>query len=205
LGVVKGDPETWLAGTYWTGFDSVRSLTSRIVNERLTAALDQLLGEHRWRYPTKWGGLLVSPPDPRPAAWTLTDRAWHWDPPIHGATLFSLFSNIAPRSGGTLLVEGSGRLLTEWYANLPPDRPRKLRSLRKQFLASHPFLRRLSGRDNVQNDPDDLLHGDSPLRVTEVTGEAGDVVVAHAGILHAKAVHSGDEPRFVGVEHIATG
>ena len=209
LGVGKTDPGTWSAGNYWTRFKSVRSLTARVKGPRLTAALDQLLGPNQWQYPKKWGGLLISPPDPPPARWTLTDRFWHWDPPLEGAVIFGLLSDIAPRCGGTLLLEGSSRVLHDWLSQRPSDHVRKPRRLRNEFLASHPFLRRLSGRDRVDNDPEDLLapHVDEQgrrLRVAEVSGHAGDVFVIHSSLLHARAVHTGSTPRFLGIEHIAT-
>ena len=210
LAVSRTEPRTWSAvGGYWTGFASVRALTARIQGPRLTEALDQLLGADQWRYPDKWGGLLVGPPDPDPARWTLTDRSWHWDPPLDGAAIFCLLSDIAPRAGGTLLVEGSGHLLRDWYDQLPSGPAPKLRTLRHQFLNSHPYLRRLSGRDPVRHDPDDLLdpHVDAEgrhLQVTEVSGEAGDVFVIHANLLHARAVHTGLVPRFLAVEQLRT-
>lgn len=60
----------------------------------------------------------------------------------------------------------------------------------------------------MQTDPDDLLdpYVDTEghhLRVTEVSGSAGDIFVTHANPLHARAAHTGSTPRFLGVKHIA--
>jgi len=210
LDVRRDDHATWRAG-YWSGFQSVKPALGRIVSPRMTAALDQLFGEGTWRYPKQWGGLLVGPPAEPSTPWTLTDRSWHWDgPPLLGCLFFALFSDLPPRSGGTLLLEGSGPLLQDWFEALPPEASRKQRSLRHQFLASHPFLRRLSGRDPVKRDPDELLDAavdadGRRLRVTEVTGEAGDVVICHSNVLHAPPVHTGTAPRFLCVRHLNYG
>lgn len=188
----------------------MKSSVGRVQTPRLTAALDQLLGGGLWSYPKQWGGLMVGPPAPVGTPWTLTDRAWHWDDiSLAGAALFCLYSDLEPRSGGTLLVEGSGRLLHDWYQQLPPEASRKARNLRGRFLAGHPFLRRLSGRDPVDADPDDLLSpyvdDDGPrLCVTEVSGRAGDVFVVHSNLLHAKPVHTGTQPRFLAVRGVDT-
>ena len=211
LQVRRGDPASWRAAPYWTGFQSIKSALGRIVSPQLTGALDHLLGAGTWRYPKQWGGLLVGPPADPSTPWTLTDRNWHWDgPPLVGCLFFALFADLPPRSGGTLLVEGSGPLLQDWFEALPPEAPRKQRSMRHQFLASHPFLRRLSGRDPVDRDPDDLLatHVDAEgrrLRVTEVSGEAGDVIVCHSNVVHAAPVHTGTAPRFLCIRHLDYG
>ena len=70
--------------------------------------------------------------------------------------------------------------------------------------------RLLPGRDPVDRDPDDLLatHVDAEgrrLRVTEVSGEAGDVIVCHSNVVHAAPVHTGTAPRFLCVRHLDYG
>lgn len=212
LGVRADDRETWQRAPYWTGFrDGVKSAAGRVPSPRLAAALDQLLGAGRWSYPRRWGGLLVGPPEPAGTPWTLTDRSWHWDgQPLVGASMFCLYTDLPPRSGGTVLVEGTGRLLQDWYERLPPGGTRKMRDLRARFLAEHPFLRRLSGREPVAADPEDLLEPyvdetGTRLCVTEVSGRAGDVVVIHSNLLHATPVHTGTRPRFLAVRPLAAG
>lgn len=212
LGVRRDDPDSWPAGGWGTSAQA-KSVTTRVQTARLSAALDQLLGPGGWRYPRRGGGLLVGAPEPG-RRWTLTDRAWHWDGDQQiGATMFCVFADVGPRSGGTLLVEGSGRLLLDWYrhrfAGGVPDPAPRNRELRPEFLAADPWLRRLSGRDPVPHDPDDLLatYDDERghrLRVTEVTGRAGDVFVCHSNLLHASPVHTGSVPRFLAVRAIDT-
>ncbi len=117
--------------------------------------------------------------------------------------MFCLFSDIDPRCGGTLLVEGSGRLLEQWYAEVAPDPARKQRSIFRQFVSGHPFLRRLTGIDPTADDPGELFgpytDDRGTLRVTEISGRAGDVFVCHSNLLHAAPVHTGTQPRFLAV------
>ena len=207
LQVVRDDPGTWPGG-YWTGFSDLKMLVSALPMPPLVAALDGLLGQGRWSFRGPWE-LLVSGPERPARPWTLTDRGWHWDGrPGDGCQLFATLSDVAPRSGGTLLVEGSAGLLATWLARLAPDGSRKPRTLWKQFLSSDPFLRKLSSHaSGSDGEPEDLLLPDVDenrrLAVREVTGNKGDVVVCRSGILHAAAVHVGRTPRFMAVRHVA--
>jgi hypothetical protein len=44
--------------------------------------------------------------------------------------------------------------------------------------------------------------GDLPVRVTELTGEAGDVIVGHPWLVHSPATNCSDRPRFMRVQRI---
>jgi len=205
LDVRRDDPESWHAGgSSWgpgRAIESVEAARTKYVHPNLDHIFDQLLGVDSWSHAPRWGsGVLITAPHAPSTPWTLSDRAWHWDgPPLLGCWYFVLFSDIEPQCGATLVVEGSGRLLSDWLGALPADDDH--RQLKRRFLESNAFLRKLNGRDPVSSDPDGLV-GDHCnedgrcLRVTELCGEAGDVFVMDANILHAAPARTGVNPRF---------
>jgi hypothetical protein len=102
------------------------------------------------------------------------------------------------RHGGTLLLEGSRSLLGEFMAECEA---RSTWSTAERFKTWHPYLRRLYGLE-PSDDPGEFLSpfvddAGRSLRVTEVTGEPGDVVITDAGIVHRIPQHHGTEPRIL--------
>jgi hypothetical protein len=167
----------------------------------LCAALDALLGPGRWACPRWWGRPLVTFPQDGP--WELPVRAWHFDcMPVSAAQrpvqFFAFLNKVRPRGGGTLVLTGSHRLVVPYLGLGEEFRLDRVR----RSLASHPWLRGLwkpgDGGDRIQRYMNDgtIIDG-VPLRVVELTGEPGDVILMHSDSFHSVAPNRLTEPRMM--------
>jgi hypothetical protein len=167
----------------------------------LCAALDALLGPGQWARPRWWGRPLVTFPQDGP--WELPARAWHFDcmpvSPGHRPVQFFAFLNkVLPHGGGTLVLAGSHRLVAPYLGLGEAFRLDRVRT----SLASHPWLRGLwqpdDADDRIQRYMSDgtIIDG-VPLRVIELTGEPGDVILMHSDTFHAVAPNRLAEPRMM--------
>jgi hypothetical protein len=167
----------------------------------LCAALDMLLGPGQWARPRWWGRPLVTFPQDGP--WELPTRAWHFDcMPVtagHRPVQFFAFLNpVHPRGGGTLVLAGSHRLVAPYLGLGAEFRLDRVRT----SLASHSWLRGLwkpgDAGDRIQRYMNDGTTIDGvPLRVVELTGEPGDVILMHSDTFHAVAPNRLSEPRMM--------
>lgn len=210
-GVDRADPATWLPER----FRGLGHLRRELPWERITrsprvrGALDDLLGRKKWSF-GEHEGLLVSPPESPRTPWTIARGDWHWDSgaagpwtPSEGVWLWSILCPLPPRSGGTLLLEGSATLVGEFKAECEA---RSVWSTRERFQGWHPYLRRLYGLD-ASDDPLEFLSttvddAGRRLRVIEITGEPGDMVITQPGILHRVPQHHGDQPRCLSLRRL---
>ena len=119
--------------------------------------------------------------------------------PPAGVRTHALFGDVAPRSGGSLIVAGSHRLVHTYFKAHPPP-PGARGAEYRRLLQGHPYLRdlhtdgdagerRVRFMDNVEE------HDGIPLQVVENTGTAGDVIVLHPLVLHVAASNNGQAPR----------
>ena len=125
-----------------------------IAAPRLCGAIDQLLGQGTWRVPAGWGGFLISFPVGTHETWEITPQGWHWDDtlpnhfdsPRKSVFVFTLFSEVKPRGGGTLVVSGSHRLIERFYRRLPSDAQQyKQKTLKPRFVRSYRWFQELCG------------------------------------------------------------
>ena len=187
-------------------------IQARILTGRVRGVFDDLLGEGAWPPPRDWGRPLVTFPEP--GAWEVPARHWHWDNPCelhleHPRALFvvSFIGSVAPRSGGTLILSGSPRLLIQQERRLSADqRHGSIAGLRDRFHRSHPWLMALTGQapspaDRIAAfmDGETIVEG-VPLRVVELTGEPGDMVFCHPVMVHSVAPNRGARPRFMRIK-----
>jgi GT2 family glycosyltransferase len=172
-----------------------------------SAAIDSLLGRGRWTRPDHWGELLITFPEPD-NAWTVPPL-WHTDarytdpldPPL-GVIVFSFLNRVEHRAGCTLALAGSHRLVARFVGTRPDAAAEKSAVIRKAFYRSHPWLAELlepGGAERydpltAETDIDGL-----PARVVELTGNAGDIVIAHPLLAHCVSPNDADQPRFVRV------
>jgi hypothetical protein len=122
-----------------------------ILTERVCGVFDDLLGKDAWSPPRNWGRTLVTFPEP--GAWEVPARLWHWDNPAephldHPTALFvvSFIGPVAPRSGGTLILSGSPRLLIKQERRIAASqRHESITMSWDRFHCSHPWLMALTG------------------------------------------------------------
>lgn len=166
----------------------------------LCAALDALFGTGRWARPRWWGRPLVTFPGDGP--WELPAGAWHFDfmPASAGhrpVQFFAFLNQVRPRGGGTLVLTGSHRLVAPYLGRGEVFRMPRVRA----SLAAHPWLRGLwepGGGDRIQRYMNDGTVVDGvPLRVTELTGQPGDVILMHCDCFHAAAPNRLAGPRMM--------
>lgn len=172
-----------------------------------TPALDTLLhaglGLDGAQYQA-WGA-LISFPDPGP--WTVPHKIWHFDVPGRGdpdrpsvGRLFAYATDVGPRAGATLAVEGSHELVRRMVATAPGHDAGSSADIRKRLITTHPWFRALSreGGDRIRRF---MVDGDEidgvRVRVVELTGRAGDLTIMLPWTMHNIAVNCGDGPRLM--------
>jgi ectoine hydroxylase-related dioxygenase (phytanoyl-CoA dioxygenase family) len=150
----------------------------------------------------------------RQGAWEVPARLWHWDNPcdLHidqprALFVVSFIGSVAPRSGGTLILSGSPRLLIQQERRIPASqRGGSGTSLWERFHRSHPWLMALTGQAPSPADrtaafmEEEAIVEGVPLRVVELTGEPGDMVFCHPVMVHCRAQNRGARPRFMRIK-----
>ena len=192
-GVRRDDRSTWPTG-YASKNQPLRQsgALNLFANEVTHAIIDDLLGAGSWTETEAWGPALVTWPQPGP--WQLPRKAWHFDLPGRGdpdcpeaARLFGFVSAVVAQGGGTLVVEGSHELVRRLIARTPDHDAGSSSDLRKMLARQHPWFAALlrDGSDRVRQF---MVDGDEidgvRVRVTELTGEGGDVTVMLPWTMH---------------------
>ena len=187
-------------------------IQARILTGRVRGVFDDLLGPAAWSPPRDWGRPLVTFPEP--GAWEVPATHWHWDNPcdlhldqLRGLFVVSFIGSVAPRSGGTVILSGSPRLLIQQEGRIPASQRRgSIAMLRERFRRSDPWLMALTGQapspaDRIAAfmDAETIVEG-IPLRVVELTGEPGDMVFCHPVMVHCVAPNRGSRPRFMRIK-----
>ena len=175
-------------------------------SERLLAAVEAILETRSYEKPKTWGALFIA--FPSQGDWDVPASGWHIDAnyrsqlsPPKGVQIHSLFGDILPRSGASLILSGSHRLVHRWFQQHPA--PAEARSAEmRQLLQGHPYIQDLHAAGDAAAriarfmDTVEAVDG-IPLRVVENTGAAGDVILLHPLVLHVAARNTGTAPRFL--------
>ena len=167
------------------------------------AVLDALLG--RWEEPAHWGLPLVSFHTGE-AAWDVPREHWHIDlgarPGEHLrlARLFAFLTPSRPGGGGTGYVAGSHRLFDALFEETGSALPSA--QARQRLEARSPWFAALSSRqdhgERIQRFMGDGSELDGvPVRVCEMLGEPGDVLLMHPLMLHAPTPNVLATPRMM--------
>jgi hypothetical protein len=178
-GILESDPSTWPPAY---DIEEVRSEPETVgcFTDAVAAAVGELVGRDRWSGERRWGFWPVNfhfGADEH-ARWP--DWGWHvdgnWfrhtiDSPHQGLLLIGLFSDVVPGGGGTIVAGGSHRRTA-------------------RVLAAHP--EGLAHRDLF-----DLVLSEPIGNFTELTGAAGDVVLAHPFLFHTRGYKRTGTPRFI--------
>jgi hypothetical protein len=181
LGTHRDDPSTWTKAVVHITKTYTQEPFASAWTKTLLAAFDDVVGEGRYMAPVGLGWWPVSFPHFASAPWAPPTEGWHIDgiqfhhhvdSPDQGLLPLFILSDIKPHGGGTAVSAGSHRLTARILAEAEPDGLHH-RELTNRVLA-HP----------VEN-------------VRELTGNAGDVVLVHPFVLHARSPNTGDAVRFI--------
>jgi Phytanoyl-CoA dioxygenase (PhyH) len=177
----------------------------QVGNAVVCGAVDDLLGSGNWQRPERWGSLLVTFPESKDR-WEVPCSNWHLDFPaslspsgLAGMRILTCLAGLPAGGGGTVFVAGSHRLVQ----NVARE-GEHLRSAeaRMRLIRTYPWVKALCSRDEkadrVQHFMSEgtLIDG-VEVRVVEMIGEPGDVILVHPMMLHAPAMNCSSVPRFV--------
>ena len=144
---------------------------------------------------------------PSTATWELPHKMWHFDVPARGPAkgfralrCLGFVNDVATHGGGTLVVEGSHQLVRALVAAEPDHDAGQSSDVRRVLARSSPWFAALSepGRDRIKRfmDNGDTVDG-VDVRVVELTGAPGDVIVMHPWVLHNISMNVADTPRMM--------
>lgn len=207
-GVVKEDPSTWHKECI-INKDSIDRVAGVEIGPRLVGAVNQLLGEGKWRSLKTLGGLLMTMPAAASQPW---ERAleWHFDneprdylASVTELMLFTFYSSVGPRGGGTLVLAGSPRLVAQYITTTAATGTTDGLPLIDGLAQWHPWLAEMlrcgepgfPATATLMETPVDV-HG-IPVRIVELTGEPGDAVLCHPSMLHAVSANCSPLPRIM--------
>jgi hypothetical protein len=208
-GIRRDDRTTWTV-VQPTGFQGLTRTDAfrPIAAPGVLAALERALGPGGWTSPEHWGAPLVTFPVAA-ASWNVPTAAWHLDFPVRGAwdqlpglRILAFPSTVQPRGGGTVVAAGSHRLVERLLQQGGAGDGRSPQ-IRKTLAAAHPWLVGLWSRE--ANSQDRIARfmareecvDDVPIRVVELTGEPGDVILMHPWTFHAAASNCSATPRMM--------
>lgn len=135
----------------------------------------------------------------REIGWSVPSTMWHTDAPrvsgrgVPGVIALAFLDTVSSGGGGTVFIAGSHRLLDA------PKRALRSRDF-KRSLRKEPYFEVLFGPASPERgrflDQRHRVDG-IDVRLVELTGEPGDVVLADARLLHAPAPNLQPNPRLM--------
>lgn len=207
-GMRRDDPSTWTveAPVHLQGLKGAPQFAA-VGTARTLAAITEVLGTDEWPVPRDWGAFFLLFPTAR--QWNVPHAAWHIDAPYDdpltppaGLKVHALFGDVEPRAGAMTVIEGSHRVLAHVMSTSPPPGGTPAARIRKHLMASDPWLKELStpgepaARIAQFVDTTADIFG-TPVRITEMTGNAGDLILMHPLLLHTRPTNAGPQPRFL--------
>jgi hypothetical protein len=195
--ILPDDPSTWKPGGFGklTKFGKSGPFAG-VATDAVRDAITEAFG-CEWYERERWGQPLIT--FPTPGTWTVPHDSWHIDfpatSPMPALRMFAYLSNVAVGGGGTLVITGSHRLVAA------EDGTRSAK-VRARLAERSPWFRDLwrpiAGDDRVARFMDDGATVDGvDVRVVELTGQPGDVVLWHPALFHGIAPNCTGEPRFM--------
>jgi hypothetical protein len=178
-GIRRSDPATW-PDRYDIAEHLINAEVLECFTDRVAGAIGQLVGQDNWRGARRWGFWPVNFSFGSAAPYDFPTTSWHIDgnwfrhtvnSPKQGLLVIGLFTDVEPRGGGTILALGSHKRTA-------------------RVLAAHP--EGIAHRDlfrEVLSEPIGNFH--------EITGSAGDVVLAHPFMFHTKGMKHNGPPRII--------
>ncbi|SEO65230.1 phytanoyl-CoA dioxygenase family protein [Paenibacillus sp. OV219] len=223
FGVERSDRSTWQQPMYNLREAYNGGAFDRCNTERMADAIEDLTGHGRWidrgvygkeEVVATWGWWPVNFALGADRPWTVPTSGWHWDgghfrhyvnSPDQGLLCLCIFSEIRPHGGGTLIIEGSHKVVAKFLEKHPEGlEPQEGIDM---LNAEHPYLSELTGLTGTgEDDPDrikrfmDEWHVDTDgfkLRVAETSASPGDIILCHPFLYHAASQNHSGSPRFM--------
>ena len=204
FGMLRREPDSWTI-TRPAQFQAlVRSgAFDALGSSGMSDLADALLGAGAWDAPPGWGHPLVTFPSaapdlPRPP-WHLDIGAPRYLRPMPVLRAFTFLEPVLPGGGGTLYVAGSHRLALEMDDDNEGPIMRS-REIRERLRADHSWFAGLFAvkSDKVRDLMDaDAQAGGQAVRLEEMTGAEGDLIIMHPAMLHASAHNAPGRPRMM--------
>ena len=187
-GILRDDPRTW--PDLYTGEAHIDApAVHACFTDALAEAIETLVGPGRWTGVREWGfwpvnfsfGADANEPFPE-EGWHLDGTWFKWPPSVgwqsldtvqQGLFAIGLFTDLAEGGGGTALALGSHKLTARTLARYPHGH-------------AHCNL-----FDELLRAPIGNFH--------EIIGAAGDVVLAHPLLLHARGYKCSGPPRIISI------
>ena len=204
-GVRRDDASSWNIAQP-TGFQSLTrvGVFDAIASDALCEDVNQLLPD--WGRPKHWGAPLITFPEPQ-LPWDVPSTQWHLDFPARGALaplpgirVLAFIDEVEPRSGGTLVLARSHRLVQALVSGGIAGSGHSA-EVRDRLADRHAWLRELwsnGGEERIQRFIVEGTHIDGQaLRVVELAGAPGDVVLMHPWLFHAPSRNAGTRPRMM--------
>jgi hypothetical protein len=209
-GLVEDDRDTWKIVTPSAMKASKKHHAfDPIGGPSFVDAVDGLLGPGKWVMPSHWGQLMVTFPCTG-TPWSLPAGLWHIDfqysneaSPPFALKVFVFFGDVDAQGGGTLIVSGSHRVVERFVTTVPPETRADFRTCRLQFMKHDPWFRALARTDDLDPDRSVRFMGSAydadgiGVRVVELTGRPGDIVITHPWTLHHAAANCASYPRLM--------
>jgi hypothetical protein len=209
FGFLRDQPETWTTPSTAAVIQPVLAQMANVgvfagmLSPAVESLLDDVFGEHGWRpprLPPRPLGLLFPTPG---RAWSVPTRHWHLDfgpsrpadaadqPWPERIRLFGYLSSVEPGGGGTFYVSGSHRAVGLVATDMWTTRERVTSSMVvKRLRGESDWFAELCSKGEEDAGRVSRFMGEStafrdlPLRVAEMTGEPGDLLMWHPNLLH---------------------
>ena len=220
-GVLQRDKSTWNEEMVQINENYEHDEFQKCNTKRLADAIEDLVGEGAWatravlgetNKKIGFGWWPVNFSLGADKTWDVPTTGWHWDgihfrhhvnSPEQGLLCLNFFSEIRKKGGGTLVAEGSHKLVAKFLNEHPEGI--ELGDGIKQLNQRHSWLSELTGQ--VKNDEVNRIErfmentycdeSGINLKVVETTGSPGDVILCHPFLYHAASQNHSGIPRFM--------
>jgi ectoine hydroxylase-related dioxygenase (phytanoyl-CoA dioxygenase family) len=209
----RDDPTTWKALDGRTRFKILmRTGAFDELSEYLAEPVTDLLGPGAWSPPAHWGHPLVTFPE-ADRQWAIPATGWHVDShqwstgQTPGLVAFTFLDEVRHRGGGTLVMPGSHRVT--WQLCQRAGGFMSTAEMKSVLAGEHTWFAEL-WREPVTDSAqlrryldDGAVVDGTHVRVAELCGQPGDVVLMNQRVLHVTAPNAGTIPRMMLSDFIA--
>ena len=224
LSIVRRDQSTWTEGIV-TGIADLKlaSEFQKIGSDAVTQSISELLESDDWKRPRTWGQILATFPS-RDGDWNwdsllqrkmiATQIQWHTDYPFEaspsalaGVQVFAILSDLDTGGGGTLVIDGSPKLVEQFVRSRDSQSLANMKKTRTALMASNDWFVEVSKAVSLPQPDEWMVSFDEtidgvPVSVRDLTGQGGDVFLCHPWLLHASSPNCQSTPRLMCTQRI---